>query len=53
MHAREWIVHPSPYAFNTGTDVKHRPCALSALTYSLPMPCTLPQASHIMPGHVY
>lgn len=50
MNAHEWLARPGPYAFNTGTDVKHRPWTLTPLI-SLPLPYTLPQASHVVLGH--
>lgn len=46
MHAHERMARPGPYAFNTGTDVKHRPWALTPLIPSLcPPHCLKPAIS--------
>lgn len=43
MHAYERLAWPGPYAFNTGTDVEHRPWALTRLiTSCCPPHCLKP-----------
>lgn len=43
VHAHERLARPGPYAFNTGTDVEHRPWALPPLISSLcPTHCLKP-----------